>query len=316
MRRKRIKKPKLIVIVGPTASGKTSWSLRMAKKINGAIISADSRQIYKKMDIGTAKEKGEWRRVGLKKEYFVDGIKHYLVDFVDPGQQFTAVDWRDKAFKYIKLCYKNKQPPIVVGGTGLYLSALVDNYSIPKIPANKKLRESLSEKSAVELYHRLETLDTETAAVIDKNNKRRLIRALEVSILSGEPYSMQRLKGEPSFDCLKIGIEVEREELHSRIEARVDNMIKIGLMEEVKALIRQGYAWSLPSMSGIGYKQFKEYLENKITREEVAANLKRDTKRYAKRQMTWFSRDKSIKWCRNYEQAEKLALDFVRIPHS
>ena len=316
MRRETREKPKLIVIVGPTASGKTSWSLRMAKKINGAIISADSRQIYKKMDIGTAKEKGEWRRVGLKKEYFVDGIKHYLVDFVDPGQQFTAVDWRDKAFKYIKLCYKNKQPPIVVGGTGLYLSALVDNYSIPKIPANKKLRESLSEKSAVELYHRLETLDTETAAVIDKNNKRRLIRALEVSILSGEPYSMQRLKGEPRFDWLKIGIEVEREELHSRIEARVDNMIKIGLREEVKALIRQGYAWSLPSMSGIGYKQFKEYLENKITREEVAANLKRDTKRYAKRQMTWFSRDKSIKWCRNYEQAEKLALDFVRIPHS
>ena len=189
-------KQKLIVIVGPTASGKTGWSLRLAKKINGEIISADSRQVYKKMNIGTAKGNGEWRRVGLRKTFFVEDIPHHLIDFLDPGKQFTAPNFRDKAFKYIKLSYKNKRYPIVVGGTGLYISTLIENFRVPMVLANNKLRNSLMEKSVDQLHELLLSIDKVSADKIDKNNKRRVIRALEVSILSGEPFSKQKIKGE------------------------------------------------------------------------------------------------------------------------
>ncbi len=304
-------KQKLIVIVGPTASGKTGWSLKLAKKFNGDIISADSRQVYKKMDIGTAKEPGEWRRVGLRKTFFVQDIPHHLIDFLDPGKKFTISDFRDRALKYIKLANKNGKQPFVVGGTGLYVSALVDNFRIPKIPANPKLRESLSEKSEDELYKLLESIDSESAKKIDKKNKRRVIRALEVSILSGEPFSKQKIKGEQLFDCLQIGIDIDKDTLYKRIDQRVDQMIKDGLEQEVKKLVDKKYKWSLPSMSGIGYRQFKEYFEGKINLAQVIENLKKETRHYAKRQLTWFRRDKDIKWCKNYEEAEKLVEEFL-----
>jgi len=220
------KKPKLIVLLGPTACGKTSWSLRLAKKISGEIISADSRQIYKKMDIGTAKEPGEWRRAGLRRTFFIQDIPHHLIDFLDPGKRFTAAQFRDKALKYIKLSFKNGRQPMIVGGTGLYISAIVDNLRIPRVEPNNKLRESLEEKSVDELFKLLESLDKKSAESIDKNNKRRVIRALEVSILSGQPFSEQRMKGEELFNCLKIGIDLPREELYVRIEKRIEKMMK------------------------------------------------------------------------------------------
>jgi len=311
MHKENKEKPRLIVILGPTASGKTGWSLRLAKKIGGEIISADSKQIYKKMDIGTAKESGEWRRVGFRQVFFIDGIAHHLIDFLDPGKQFTIAQFRDKGLKYVKLAQKNKHQPIIVGGTGLYISALIDNLQIPRIPANKKLRESLEEKDKDELFRLLKSMDEASANKIDKNNKRRVIRALEVSILSGKPFSQQRLKGEPLFDVLKIGIEVSNDELYDRIDNRIDKMMEKGLLEEVKNLVKQKYSWDLPSMSAIGYSQFKDYLEGKISLEDAVNLLKRDTKHYSKRQMTWFRRDKEIKWCSNYEEAEKKVLNFL-----
>lgn len=304
-------KPKLIVIMGPTACGKTKWSLLLAKKYNGEIISADSRQVYSKMNIGTAKEPGEWRWVGLRRTYFIDNIPHHLVDFLDPGKKFTAAHFRDKALKYVKLAYKNKRQPIVVGGTGLYISSLIDNLQIPRVPPNKKLRESLSEKNIDELFKLLQDLDPDAAKKIDKNNKRRVIRALEVSILSGEPFSKQQTRGESLFEVLKIGIEVERDELYSRIDKRIDSMMEKGLLDEVKKLVSKKYHWDLPSMSGIGYRQFKDYLEGKTTLEQSVELLKKDTKHYAKRQLTWFRRDKEIKWVRSYEDAEKLVGEFL-----
>ncbi|HLD30904.1 MAG TPA: tRNA (adenosine(37)-N6)-dimethylallyltransferase MiaA [Patescibacteria group bacterium] len=305
------KKPKLIVLLGPTACGKTSWSLRLAKKFNGDIISADSRQVYKDMNIGTAKEPGEWLRIGLRKTFFVQDIPHHLIDFLDPGKQFTISEFRDKALKYVKLAVKNRRQPFVVGGTGLYISALVDNFKIPKIPANKKLRNSLSEKSIDELFELLTLIDPESAKKIDKKNKRRVIRALEVSILSGEPFSKQKIKGEQLFNCLKIGIETDREVLYKRIDERVDQMIKDGLEQEVKKLVDKKYIWELPSMSGIGYRQFKDYFDGKISLKQVVENLKKETRRYAKRQLTWFRRDKDIKWCKTYEEAEELVCRFL-----
>ena len=305
-------KQKLIVIVGPTASGKTGWSLRLAKKINGEIISADSRQVYKKMNIGTAKGNGEWRRVGLRKTFFVEDIPHHLIDFLDPGKQFKAPNFRDKAFKYIKLSYKNKRYPIVVGGTGLYISTLIENFRVPMVLANNKLRNSLMEKSVDQLHELLLSIDKVSADKIDKNNKRRVIRALEVSILSGEPFSKQKIKGEQLFDCLKIGIDIDKQELYEKIDNRVDKMIEGGLEAEVKCLLDKKYNWNLPSMSGIGYKQFKEYFEGIITIEQVVEKLKKETKQYAKRQLTWFRKDRDINWCKNYEEAESLVQKFLK----
>ena len=306
------KKPKLIVVLGPTASGKTKLGIQLAKKFNGEIISADSRQIYKKMNIGTAKESGEWRWIGLRRVYFIDDVPHYLIDFLDPGKKFTAVQFRDEALKYIELISKNFRQPIVVGGTGLYISSLIDNFQIPRVAPSKKLRESLDEKDKDELFKLLESIDKDAAAKIDKNNKRRVIRALEVSILSGEAFSKQQIRGESMFEVLKIGLEAPREELYARIEKRIDAMMTAGLLAEVKGLVRKKYNWDLSSMSGIGYRQFKDYLAGKINLEQTVELLKRDTKHYAKRQMTWFRRDKDIKWCVSYDEAEKLVEEFLK----
>lgn len=307
--------PKVIAIVGPTASGKTDWSLRLAQKYSGEIISADSRQVYKKMDIGTAKSPGEWRWHagwnGLRRTYYVNDIPHHLIDFLDPGKQFTAAEFRDRAIKYIKLAVKNEHLPIVAGGTGLYLSALIDNLYIPRVLPNKKLRKGLEEKSSEELRHLLHNLDPVSAEKIDPHNKRRLIRALEVCILSGQPFSEQRTRGQPMFQFLQIAPELPREQLYDRIEKRIDAMVEQGLIEEVDALIKQKYSWDLPSMSGVGYRQFRGYLEGSKSKEQAIEDLKRDTRRFARRQLTWFKRDKSIKWCATYEEAEELVKKFL-----
>lgn len=312
MRQENKKLPKLLVIVGQTACGKTKWSLRLAKKIKGEIISADSRQIYKKMDIGTAKEPGEWRWNGLRKTFFIKDIPHHLIDFIDPGKKFSVAEFRDRSIKYAKMAYKNERVPIVAGGTGLYVSALVNNLHIPRVAPNKKLRSSLEEKSLDELMVLLNQMDKETAEKIDKKNKRRIIRALEVCIFTGEPFSKQKRKGDPLFDTLQIGIEVPREVLYKRIDKRVDEMMKLGLLKEIEILLKQRYSWELPSMSGIGYQQFKRYFEKEISLDEAIENLKRDTRRYAHRQKSWFKRDDRVKWFENYKDAEEEVLNFFK----
>jgi len=303
---------KAVAIVGPTASGKTRWSLNLAKRFNGEIISADSRQIYKKMDIGTAKEIGEWRWNGLRKTYFIEDVPHHLVDFLDPGKTFSVAEFKDKAIKYVKMAHKNGRVPFIVGGTGLYLHALIDNLQIPHIQANNKLRASLEVRENDELFTLLAKLDPKTAESVDRQNKRRLIRALEVCILTGSPFSEQQLKGEPMFNILQIGINLTREEIYRRLELRVEKMISAGLEKEVKGLLKQKYNWQLPSMSGIGYREFKDYLEGKCNLEELKENLKKDNRNYAKRQVTWFKRDKRIIWCDSYEEAERVVGRFLK----
>ncbi|OGH73818.1 MAG: tRNA (adenosine(37)-N6)-dimethylallyltransferase MiaA [Candidatus Magasanikbacteria bacterium RIFCSPHIGHO2_02_FULL_51_14] len=304
--------PKLIVLLGPTACGKTDWGLRLAKKINGEIISADSRQIYKKMDIGTAKVMGEWRRNGLRRTYFVGDVPHHLIDFLDPGKAFSVAEFRDRAIKYAKMAVHTGRVPMVVGGTGLYISALVDNLYIPRVPPNAKLRKSLDEKKLSELVRLLEQLDPAAAEVIDRQNKRRVIRALEVCIFSGEPFSAQRKKGGQLFDVLEIGIDVPREVLYERIRARVDGMAERGLVREIENLLKQKYSWRLPSMNGIGYRQFRCYFEKTCALEQAIELLKRDTRRYARRQLSWFRRDKRIVWVKEFGEAEKLVAEFLR----
>lgn len=304
-------KPKLIVLLGPTASGKTDWGLRLARKFNGDIISADSRQIFTKMSVGTAKPEGVWRREGLTRVYYVDDVPHHLMDIVDPGKQFTLAQFHDTAIKSIEHSFKKGRQPIVVGGTGLYIQSLVENLRIPRVPPNKELRLGLEDKDLPSLLALLKKLDPEAMRAIDKHNKRRVIRALEVTIMSGESFSSQRKKDEAVFETLQIGINMPREELYRRIDLRADLMMEKGLLSEVQALNKQKYGWHLPSMSGIGYRQFQPYFEGAITLTDVVAAIRRDTRRYSKKQMTWFRRDKSIRWCKTYEEAEKLVEEFL-----
>lgn len=303
--------PKVVVMVGPTASGKTSWSLKLAKKYNGEIVSADSRQIYKYMDIGTAKEPGVWKWTGMKRAYYIKGIPHHIIDYLNPGKRYSVAQFRDQCIKNLRYAHRNKKLPMVVGGTGLYISSIVDNFTIPRIPPNSKLRESLEEKSKEDLVKLLEQLDPKTAEIIDRDNKRRMIRALEVCIFSGEPFSAQKKQGEQLFDILQIGVEVERETLYDRINTRIDLMMKQGLLKEVEQLVKKKYSWQLPSMAGIGYRQFRPYFEGTKSLDECIEDLKRDTRHYARRQASWFRRDKRIKWCKSYEEAEALVDAFL-----
>lgn len=311
MNKNKPKLQKLIIICGPTASGKTSWSLQLAKKYDGEIISADSRQIYKKMDIGTAKERGEWQTNFLRRTLYIEGIPHHLMDFLDPGKNFSVAEFRDRAVKYAKMSHYKGNIPFVVGGTGLYIHALIDNLNIPRIPANKKLRESLEDKTNEELMVWLKELDPVTAETVDPHNNRRIIRALEVCILSGQPFSKQQLKGEPIFDILQIAIEQPREVLYERINKRVDEQMRMGLLTEIKNLLKQKYSWDLPSMSGIGYRQFRDYFAGKMSLEQAINNLKQANRNYAKRQMTWFKRDPRIHWVKTIEEADNLILKFL-----
>jgi tRNA dimethylallyltransferase len=294
--------PKLIVILGPTASGKTGLAIKLAKKFNSEILSADSRQIYKYMNIGTAKT--------TKQE--MKGIKHYMIDVVKPNEVLSLAQYKNKAVKLINDISKRGKTPFLVGGTGLYISTIVDNWLIPKVGPTKKLRSELENKSNIWLFRKLEKIDPATAKKIDPNNKRRLVRALEVCLSSGRLFSDERRRGEPLFDVLEIGIKLSQRELYQRINKRVDLMIKQGLLNEVKKLVKSGYKWNLPAMSGIGYRQIGMYLRGEITLEEAINLIKRDSRRYAKRQMTWFRRDKRIKWMNNYDQARKWIKEFLR----
>ena len=302
--------PKIIVILGPTASGKTDLGLVLAKKFNGEIVSADSRQVYKTMDIGTAKPVGEWEKE--RKVYIVDGIPHHLIDVVDPKKDFSLADYKALATKSIETILSRKKLPLVVGGTGLYIQALVENLDIPKVEPDKHLRAQLEKKKLSELAAMLEKIDPDTAEKIDLKNPRRVLRALEVVIQSGESIFKQQTKSNPIYEALQIGIDLPRAELYERINSRVDGQIAEGLVEETKKLSKK-YKWSLPSMSGIGYKQIGFYLRGEMTLSQAVEVLKRDTRRYAKRQMTWAARDKKIIWIKNIDSAavEKMIKEFL-----
>ena len=304
------KLPQVIFIIGQTASGKTALGIELAKKFNGAIINADSRQVYKKMDVVTAKPT---RDVGSpKSDYLVEGVKHYLMDIYDPGKPFTLADFKKQALESIKKIIANGQLPIVVGGTGLYIWSLVDNLDIPAVAPNKKLRSSLEEKTLSELVKLLENVDPVGAQKVDLKNKRRVLRALEVSLSSGESFAKQATKSDLVYDSLQIGLRWSREEIYRRIEERIDQQIKNGAVEETKNLIKS-YPSDLPSLSTIGYKQIATFLRGETSLEEAQAQFKRDARHYAKRQETWFKRDGRIQWIEknDLKAAEKLVKNFI-----
>lgn len=306
--------PKIIAILGPTASGKTDLGIFLAKKFNGEIINFDSRQVYKKMKIGTAKPEGVWQKGECGECYCVDGIPHHLMDIVNPDKEYSVAEFKKAALKVIDIILEHKKLPILVGGTGLYLWALVDNLDIPGVKQNSTLRQSLEAKPLAELVIMLEKFDPKSAAKIDLKNPRRVLRALEVVLSTGESFVGQTTKSDPLFDVLQLGITWPRTELHDRINQRAENQMKDGLVEEVEKLVAEKYDWQLPSMSSIGYKQMGDYLQGKTTLEKAVELLKIATRQYAKKQITWFKRDQRIIWLPGPDQimAEKLVADFLK----
>jgi len=289
----------LIAILGPTASGKTALSIEIAKKINGEVISADSRQVYKYMDIGTAKVT----------QHEMQGIKHYLLDITDPSEEFTLADFKRQAIKAINDIHTRKKVPILCGGTGLYFSAITQNYQIPRVPPQFDIRQKLAmyyeENGADALYAMLKERDPKAAEKIHPNNIRYVIRALEVS-MSGNDQNKKR-QGEPQFDVFKIGIDWPRDVLYERINRRVYEQIDNGLLNEVKTLLMKGYSEKLPSMSSLGYPELIEYIKGEVSLEQALDNIQKNTRNYCKRQLTWFRREKDITWVSGYEMQEYLS---------
>ena len=239
----------LIIILGPTAVGKTGLAIEVAKRINGEIISADSRQIYRSMDIGTAKPTSEQQAA----------VRHHLIDVVNPDENLSLADYQKLARTAIDNIYAKGLVPLLGGGTGQYITALVEGWSIPQVAPNEVLRAELEhfaeQEGAAALHKRLEAIDTKAAANIDYRNVRRVIRALEVCIIAGEPISELQRKQPPDYDMLHIGLTLERERLYMQADKRVDMMIGEGFLHEVEGLLKAGYSRKLPSMSGLGYAE-------------------------------------------------------------
>ena len=291
---------RLITIIGPTASGKSSLSVDLAKKFKGEIISADSRQVYKKMNIGTGKV--------TKKE--MKNIPHYLLDVASPKSRFTVSKYRKLALKEIGKIQKRNKLPIICGGTGLYIQSVIDGITIPEVKPDFKLRKELERLSTEDLFKKLEKLDKNRSEAIDKNNKRRLIRAIE--ILMKTKKTIPELKTNPlPYPVLIIGIKKEKEELQKLIEKRFFEWLKQGFLNEVLAL-RKELSWKRIEEFGIHYKTASLYLQNKITEKEFIERSLIELNNYAKRQMTWFKRDNRIHWIKNKKEAYNLVNNFIK----
>ncbi len=283
--------PKLVAIVGPTAIGKSRLALRLAQDFNGEIVGADSRQVYRYMDIGTAKPSRQ--ELSL--------IPHHLINIVNPDEDFSLAQYQQLAYRAIEDIQQRHKLALLVGGSGLYIRAVLEGWVIPPVPPDPEFRRSLEEKVAAggreELYQELVKVDPVAAQSIDRRNVRRVIRALEVSRYAGTPFSQLQQKQAPPFNALIIGLTTDRAELYRRIDLRVDKMIEQSLVEEVKKLVSQGYSLNLPSMSGIGYKQIGLFLQGELTLAEAIEQIKFATHRFVRGQYNWLRlNDKRIKW--------------------
>ena len=295
-------KPKVIVICGPTASGKTALSIELAKKINGEIISCDSMQIYKYMDIGTAKPTLEEQKE----------VKHHLIDFVEPNQRYSVAEYKKDAEKSIEEILSKGKTPIIVGGTGLYVDSLIYGIEYPEIELDeeyrKQLEKEIEEKGLESLYNKAKEIDSKAMEKISPNDKKRIMRVVEIYKATGKTKTEQEIESrthEVKYDYRVFAIKMDREKLYERINKRVDMMIEKGLIEEVQNILKK-YDKFPTAMQGLGYKEAVEYLEGKKTKEEMIDKIKMQTRRYAKRQITWFKKNKQTVWIENNELSKIL----------
>lgn len=294
-------KPKVIVICGPTASGKTALSIELAKKIDGEIVSADSMQIYKDMDIGSAKP--------TKEE--MEGIKHYLLDFVSPEERYSVADYKRDATIAINEIIEKGKTPIIVGGTGLYIDSLIYNIDYPEIEFDEEYRKSLEKRAEEEglqnLYEEAKKIDSKAMENISPNDQKRILRVLELYHQTGKTKTEQEIesrKNEIPYDYHVFALNMDREKLYDRINKRVDIMIEQGLMEEVEGIIKK-YRTYPTAMQALGYKEIKEYIIGNITKEQAIETVKQETRRYAKRQLTWFRKNKQTIWLNALDKKEE-----------
>ena len=295
-------KPKIVVIAGPTASGKTSLSIELAKKIDGEIISSDSMQIYKEMNIGTAKVTNEE----------MQGIKHYLIDFVSPDERYSVSDFKKDAENAIEEILAKGKIPIIAGGTGLYIDSLIYSINYPDMKFDEEYRKELMKiadtpDGLFELYEEAKKIDPEAVEKISCNDKKRIIRILEIYKQTGKNKTEQERQSrleEVKYDYKVFALNMDRKILYERINQRVDKMINDGLVEEVK-YIKQKYDKYPTAMQALGYKEVVEYLDNIINYDEMIEKIKQETRRYAKRQLTWFRKNKETKWLNIQEGIEK-----------
>jgi len=305
-------KPQIIVICGPTGSGKTSFAIEMAREFNGEIISADSMQVYRYMDIGTAKPTTDERA----------RVRHHLIDIIDPVESFDAAQFAKSAHKVIIELHGRGIIPFVVGGTGLYIKALVHGLFRAK-PADKKIRMRLNEEATVHgtdfIYKKLKECDLDSAERIHPNDTYRIIRALEIYETTEKAiskYHREHKFADSPFKVLKIGLQINRDALYDRINRRVDAMVDAEFVDEVKGLLEKGYSADLKSMQAIGYRHMIDFIEGRISWDEALRTLKRDTRRYAKRQLTWFRADPEIVWVEpeQVKDIHGLIKSFLRLP--
>ncbi len=287
--KKSIKKPsdgkqKIIVVLGPTASGKSDLAVKIAKKWNGEIISADSRQVYKGLDIGSGKI--------TKKE--MRGIPHHLLSVVSPRKTFSAAEYQKMAVKALNKIMAKKKLPIICGGTGFYIDSLVYDMRFPEVPPQPEIRKLLEKKSVEELWRQLEILDPERAKSIDKYNRHRLIRSLEIVISTKAP--IPKLEKESPYDVLKIGIKISDKTRQKLVGNRLEKRLKQGMIKEVENLHKKGLIWKRLDELGLEYRYTSRYLQGIIGYDEMKKEIYKETLRYIKRQMTWFKKDEKIKW--------------------
>lgn len=304
------KKP-LIILTGPTAVGKTALSIRLAKKINGEIISADSMQVYRGMDIGSAKVSEEE----------MDGVKHYLIDVLDPSDEFNVVKFQEMAKEAMDDIYSKGKIPIIAGGTGFYIQSILYDIDFEKNENDREYRTYLENIAATEdgekkLYDMLQNIDPKSAEIIHANNVKRVIRALEFFKETGTPISEhneeQREKNSPYNFCYFV-LNDDREKMYANIEKRVDLMLDMGLVSEVEKLYEKGYRKEMVSMQGLGYKEILDYLNGDISLERAVYLIKRDTRHFAKRQLTWFRREKNVTWVNkpDFQYDNDLILEYM-----
>lgn len=280
--------PKVVAIVGATATGKTALAIGLARRLGAAeIVNADSRQVYRGMDIGSAKPSAEEQAA----------VRHHLVDIVEPDQPFSLQQWLEMAHEALEGIWSRGRLPLLVGGTGQYVWALLEGWRVPQVPPRAELREELQRRPPAELAAELRRVDPEAERYIDPRNVRRVVRALEVHQATGLPFSHWRTKEPPAFESLVIGLRLPREELYRRIDDRVEGMMQAGLLDEVRRLLEAGYSCRLPAMSGIGYREMCAHLSGEVPLEAAGERIKTSTHRLARHQGAWFKAgDERIRW--------------------
>lgn len=304
--------PRIVCVVGPTASGKTALGIRLAKTFHGEIVSADARQCYKEFSIGTGKPQGARGMFERRRAFLVQGVPHYLMDFLKPTEIMTVAEWREAAFAAVKGITRREHLPIIVGGTGLYIKSLVDNFTFPRVEPKPHLRAAFEGKPLSELVRLLLKLDPAAAEAVDLKNPRRVIRALEVTTFTGKPFTSQKLVGKPIVEAFQVGIKRTRAELNARIDAEIESMIEHGWIDEIREIMRKGIPIDAPAMNSIGYRELLCYIKGEKSLEDAITACKTAVHRYAKRQETWYKRDPRIHWTHDEDEAVELVRDWLK----